>query len=228
VTGLERVPLTAPMPLARTYSGVARSLGMLRTPLFQRRSAGPITVSLALLSPPAVVLSGDVRQESPELAYQLGATLLSASPGFVLLLGSAESQARAILKGLAFAFGPPQSSGIGPGAVPSLAEVLWESIPARLQRRLRELCDAPASLEYDAAVRLARSAARRAGLFASGHLGVALAAACAEEGIPESALSSATRVSALAAQNVSVRSLLALATSPEYAQVRWWLGRGGR
>ena len=88
VTGLERVPLTAPMPLARCYSGVARSLGMLRTPLFQRRSAGPITVSLALLSPPAVVLSGDVRQESAELSYQLGATLLSTSPGFVSVIRS--------------------------------------------------------------------------------------------------------------------------------------------
>jgi hypothetical protein len=174
------------------------------------------------------VLSGDVRQESPELSYQLGATLLSASPAFVLLLGSAESQARAILKGLAFAFGPPQSGGIGPGAVPSLAEVLWESIPARLQRRLRELCDRPPDLDYEAAVRLARSAARRAGLFASGHLGVALAAACAEEGIAESTLSSPSRVRALAEENASIRSLLSLATSPEYAQVRWWLGRGGR
>ncbi|MFZ5896771.1 MAG: hypothetical protein ACOY0T_37285 [Myxococcota bacterium] len=228
VTGLERVPLNAPMPLARCYSEVARALGMLRTPLFQRRSAGPITVSLALLSPPAVVLSGDVRNETAELAYQLGATLLSASPSFALLLGSPESQARAVLKGLAFAFGPPQSGGIGPGAVPSLAEVLWESIPARLQRRLRELCDTPIGLDYDAAIRLARSATRRAGLFACGHLGVALAQTCAEEGIPESALSSADRVSALAAQNPSVRSLLVLATSPEYAQIRWWLGRGGR
>jgi hypothetical protein len=228
VTGLERVPLTAPMPLARAYSEVARALGMLRTPLFQRRSAGPITVNLALLSPPAVVLSGDVRQETPELFYQLGSTLLSASPGFALLLGSPESQARGVLKGLAFAFGPPQTSALGPGGVPSLAEVLWESIPARLQRRLRELCDVPSTLDYDSAVRLARSAARRAGLFACGHLGVALAATCAEEGIPEGALSSASRISTLAAQNASVRSLLALATSPEYAQIRWWLGRAGR
>jgi len=228
VTGLERVPLTAPMPLARSYSEVARALGMARTPLFQRRSAGPITVSLALLSPPSVVLSGDVRQETPELYYRLGATLLSSSPAFALLLGSPESQARAVLKGLAFAFGPPQTGSLGPGGVPSLAEVLWESIPARLQRRLRELCDAPAALDYDVAVRLARSAVRRAGLFACGHLGVALAETCAEEGIAESALASPSRVSALAAQNASIRSLLVLATSPEYAQIRWWLGRGGR
>ena len=116
----------------------------------------------------------------------------------------------------------------GSGAVPSLAEVLWESIPARLQRRLRELCDAPAVLDYDTAMRTARSAVRRAGLFACGHLGIALAATCAEEGIAETALSSPSRVSALAAQNGSVRSLLTLATSPEYAQIRWWLGRGAR
>ncbi|MGC4091232.1 MAG: hypothetical protein QM756_25815 [Polyangiaceae bacterium] len=169
-----------------------------------------------------------MRQETPELFYQLGATLLSANPMFALLLGSPESQARAVLKGLSFAFGPPQVGALGPGAVPSLAEVLWESIPARLQRRLRELCDAPGALDYDAAVRMARSAVRRAGMFACGHLGVALNETCAEEGIPESALSSASRVSALAAQHASIRSLLSLATSPEYAQIRWWLGRGAR
>jgi hypothetical protein len=216
------------MPLARMYSEVANALGMLRTPLFQRRSAGAVTVSLALLAPPAVVVSGDVRNETPELAFQLGSTLLAATPHFALLLGSPESQARAVLKGLGFAFGPTQSGGLGPGAVPNLAEVLWESIPARLQRRLRELCDAKDALDYDVAIRLARSATRRAGLFACGNLGVALSETCIEEGIPESALGSFARVATLAAQNASVRSLLGLATSPEYAQIRWWLGRSGR
>jgi tetratricopeptide (TPR) repeat protein len=227
VTGLERIPPGAPTPLARAYASVARALGMLRTPLFQRRSAGTITVSLALLSPPAVVLSGDVRQETSELRFHLGAMLLAATPQFVLLLGSPESQARAILKGLAFAFGPPQP-GVGlTGGVPNLAEVLWESIPARLQRRLRELCTVE-GLDYDLAARLARSATRRAGLFACGDLGVALAAACAEEGISEDAAKSYGGISALAPGHASIRSLLSLATSPEYAQVRWWLGRSSR
>ncbi|HWA77873.1 MAG TPA: hypothetical protein VG937_36310 [Polyangiaceae bacterium] len=228
VTGLERVPLGAPTPLARAYSSVAGALGMLRTPLFQRRSAGAITVSLALLSPPAVVLSGDVRQETPELRFHLGAMLLAATPPFVLLLGSPESQARAILKALGFAFGAPNAGAAPPRAVPSLAEVLWESIPARQQRRLRELCDASADLEYDSAIRTARSAVRRAGLFTCGDLGVALSEICREESIPEGKLKSYRGVAELAQEHRSIRSLLLLATSPEYAQIRWWLGRAAR
>jgi hypothetical protein len=201
---------------------------MLRTPLFQRRSAGKITVSLALLTPPAVVLSGDVRQETPELRFHLGAMLLAATPPFILLLGSPESQARSILKGLVFAFGAPSSGMASPSAVPNLAEVLWESIPARLQRRLRELCDASAVLEYDAAIRVARSAVRRAGLFTCGDLGIALAEICREDAIPESALKSFRGVAELSQRHPSIRSLLQLATSPEYAQIRWWLGRAAR
>lgn len=227
VTGLERVPLSAPTALARAYSAAARALGMLRTPLFQRRSTGPITVGLALLSPPAVVLSGDVRQESPELAYQLGATLFGALPQFALLLGSGEAQARAVLSGLAFAFGPPEG-GAAAGRVPNLAEVLWESIPARLQRRLRELCSAPGALDYDAAVRAARLAGRRAGLFISGDLRVALRECCLEEGIPLSMLETPEKIAELAAVSAPVKSLILLATSPEYAQTRWQSGRAAR
>ena len=37
----------------------------------------------------------------------------------------------------------------------NLAEVLWESIPVRLQRRLRELCDQPDALDYDVALNAA-------------------------------------------------------------------------
>lgn len=227
VTGLERVPPGAPTPLARSYAAIARALGLLRTPLFQRRSAGTITVSLALLSPPAVVLSGDVRQETPELRFHIGAMLFAATPQFVLLLGSPESQARAILKGLAFAFGPPQPGVSVTGSVPSLAEVLWESIPARLQRRLRELCGADIA-DFDAAARVARSATRLAGLFSCGDFAVALAATCAEEGIPEESVRSHAGLAALAPRHPSLRALLSLATSPEYAQVRWWLGRAAR
>ncbi len=107
VTGLERVPLGAPTPLGRIYSGVARALGVSRTPLFQRRTAGPVTLSVALLAPPAVIVAGEVTRESPALAFHLGAMLAAALPEHVLTFGTPESQTRGILKGLALAFGRP-------------------------------------------------------------------------------------------------------------------------
>ncbi|HEY0468519.1 MAG TPA: hypothetical protein VGC79_30200, partial [Polyangiaceae bacterium] len=88
VTGMERVSLAASTPLARVYAGAARALALTRTPLFQRRSAGAITVNLALLSPPAMILSGDVRTDTPELRFHLGAMLAASIPQYALLFGS--------------------------------------------------------------------------------------------------------------------------------------------
>ncbi len=226
VTGLERVPAGAPTPLARTYAALARALGLLRTPLFQRRSAGPVTVSLALLSPPAVILSGDVRQESAELRFHLGAMLAAATPQYALLFGSPESQGRAVLRGLSFAFGPPRANAGNMGAVLNLAEVLWESIPARLQRRLRELCDDPDALDYDVALTAAKGAVRRAGFFAAGDLGASLRQVAQEEGYaldePMQNLRTFVR------DNPAARNLYSLALGAEYAHTRWQSGRSGR
>jgi tetratricopeptide (TPR) repeat protein len=225
VTGLERVPAGAPTPLARSYAALARSLGLLRTPLFQRRSAGPVTVSLALLSPPAVILSGDVRHDSPELRFHLGAMLAAATPQYALLFGSPESQGRAVLRGLAFAFSPPRPNVGNSGAVLNLAEVLWESIPARLQRRLRELCEDPEALDYDLALSAAKLAVRRAGFFGSGDLGVSLRQVAAEE---DYALDTADQnMRTFVRDNATARNLYSLALGAEYAHTRFQFGRGG-
>ncbi|HKO47059.1 MAG TPA: hypothetical protein VJV79_05010 [Polyangiaceae bacterium] len=219
VTGLERVPLSSSSPLGRVYAGAARALALTRTPLFQRRSAGAITVNLALLSPPAVILSGDVRSDTPELRFHLGAMLAASIPQYALLFGSPESQARAVLKGLGFAFGPPRQTKSG--GVLNLAEVLWESIPARFQRRLRELCDRPEELDYDGALAASRIAVRRAGLFVAGDLAVALNEAAADDGVSREQLRAPNALSELSRTAPSLRSLLTLALSPEYAETRW-------
>jgi len=219
VTGMERVSLSASTPLGRVYAGAARALALTRTPLFQRRSAGAITVNLALLSPPAVILSGDVRSDTPELRFHLGAMLAASIPQYALLFGSPESQARAVLKGLGFAFGPPRQTKSG--GVLNLAEVLWESIPARFQRRLRELCDRPDELDYDAALAASRIAVRRAGLFVAGDLSVALNEAAADDGVSREQLRAPNALSQLSRTAPSLRGLLTLALSPEYAETRW-------
>ncbi|HET9932422.1 MAG TPA: tetratricopeptide repeat protein [Polyangiaceae bacterium] len=228
VTGRERIPHGAPAPLGRMYGCIASALGMLRAPLFQRRSdGGPVNVSLALVSPPAVLVTGEVRKETPELRFHLGAMLLACLPQFVLLVGSPEPEARAILRGLSFAFGPPQLGSIS-ASVPNLAEVLWQSIPPRMQRRLRELGSDALAFEYDAVIQSARVAIRRAGLFACGDLGVALREAGFEDGIDGGPGESLRTIAESWPRNPSIRSLLLLATSAEYAQVRFQPGRGPR
>jgi hypothetical protein len=225
ITGLERVQPTAPTPLAKVYGDAARALGALRTPLFQRRTAGPVTIGVALLATPSVVLSGDVAEETPELAFHLGAMLAAALPQLVMLFGLPEAQARSVLRALGFAFGParPDASGIGPAL--NLAEMLWESIPARPQRRLRELCNDVAALDYDQALAQARLAIRRAGLFAAGHFGVALNEIVSEDRLGPPMLTTTDGFARLAAASPSIKSLYQLALGAEYVETRW---RGAR
>lgn len=225
ITGLERIQPVAPTPLARTYAGAARAIGALRTPLFQRRTAGPITVGVALLAPPAVVLSGDVQSESAELRFHVGAMLAAASSQLVMLFGLPESQARSVLRALGFAFGPSRPDASSVGMVLNLAEMLWESIPARPQRRLRELCHDPNALDYDRAMVQARMAVRRAGLFVCGDFGVAVREICADEGLDAALLTQPGGLAQLAANSASIRSIYALSLSAEYAETRW---RGAR
>ena len=112
------------------------------------------------------------------------------------------------------------------GAVLNLAEVLWESIPARLQRRLRELCDDPEALDYDAALAAEKLAVRRAGFFASGDLGAALRQVAVEEGYELDTADQNMRT--FVRDNATARNLYALALGAEYAHTRFQLARGGR
>ncbi len=228
VTGLERITNDGGSAIARLYSSAAWALGLARTPLFQRRSAGTVTVSVALLSPPALILSGDVREDSPELRFHLGSMLGATLSPYLLLFGSPENQVRAILKALRLAFGAAQEERGSLASVANLAEVLWESIPARSQRRLRELCADATALSYEAALASAKTAARRAGLFVAGDLAVALRETCADENIPAHLLLPPNGFSALCSSSPAVADLVRLATSPEYAEMRWQVRSSGR
>jgi hypothetical protein len=146
--------------------------------------------------------------------------LLATLPGVVLLFGTPEAQARSVLKSLSFAFGPPHADASGLGAILNLAELLWEAIPARSQRRLRELCDDRA-LAYETALLHARIAARRAGLFTCGDLSVALREICADEGLDASLVSVPGGLARLCEKSASVKSLYVLSVSAEYAETRW-------
>lgn len=227
VTGLERIAPSAPTPLGRAFGGAARLLGMTRTPLFQRRSGESVTVNVALLSPPALLLTGEVKSETPVLAYHLGAMLAATLPEHVLIYGAPELQVKNVLRALLAAFGPPQVGKGHLASIATLAEMLWESIPPRSQRRLRELCDDFSRIDYDVAVASARQAVRRAGFFVAGDLTVAIRETCADVGISTWNLDAPGGLAALCSSSPAVADLVRLATSPEYANARWQQIRGG-
>lgn len=227
VTGLERISPTGPSPLAQLFGAAARVLGTTRTPVFQRRNGTTITINVALLSPPALIVTGDVRNSSATLSYHLGAMLVASLPEHVLLYGAPEGQVRNVLRALVAAFGPPHTVRGQIAPIVTLAEMLWESVPARSQRRLRELCDDPTNIQYEIAVASARQAVRRAGLFACGDLMIAVRETCADLGISPRGLESPGGLAALCASSPAVADLVRLATSPEFADARWQHVRGG-
>jgi uncharacterized protein YbjT (DUF2867 family) len=142
--------------------------------------------------------------------------LAAAMPGHALLCGSSERRATSVLRALAMAFGPPSATRSGLTSVANLAEVLWESLSARAQRHLKELCRQPEQLDYALAMAEVRRATRRAGLFVSGDLRVAAREVAAELEFPAD-----RGLAAAAAACPEIADLVVLATSPEYAEARW-------
>jgi hypothetical protein len=221
VTGLERVGLSSPTLLGQTYAESARALGLTRVPLFQRRSPEPFTIRVALLSTPGLIASGEVIEHKPALDFAVGSALAAAMPNHAVLFGMPEVKARELLEALTIAFSAP--SGQNPkasGGAVALAEMLWQTIPGRDQRRLRQLCEDADGLGYEAAVRAARRAARRAGLYVSGDLAVGLRRITSGEhegGLPPDSEDLARTCAATAGG----RDLFSLAISPEFAEMRW-------
>jgi predicted negative regulator of RcsB-dependent stress response len=224
VTGLDRVALSGNTVACRLYGAIARVLGASRTPLFQRRSHGPVSASVALLVPPAVLLSGDPREESPELLFRLGAAFLAALPEHALIFGLPEAQLRTLLAALCSAFGPPEGPAVSAN-IASLAGSLWQTLPARAQRRLKELCANPADFSLERAGAAARRISHRAGLFLCGDLGVALREMIAAEQLPPgTAPSTFAELAVACEQHPDLLDLLAMAISPEFADARWQPG----
>jgi hypothetical protein len=226
LTGVARVQPTGGSVLGEVYGVIARYLGQSRTALFyQRASSADPSFKIALLSPPAVVMNGEVKDETPELRYLLGAALAGAMPEHALVNALGEEALRTLIDALHAAFGPVAHLPRGNAAVARLGQNLWQLVPPRADRRLRELCADLSAITYDAAISVTRQAMRRAGLFASGSLGTALAMLGQEVDLPLSTFASAPDGLARAsAAHPEVADLVRLAIRMELAEARWTPG----
>jgi len=227
ITGADRVPATAPTPLAELYRDAGRVLGMIRTPLFRAGTGEDISMRVLLLSPPAVLVSGRVDQVTTELAFHFGAALGAAMPEHALLYGLEPEALSNLLSALTLSFGGDARATAGSGRTQAVrfASLLWEAIPPRVQRRLSTLCAQKDQLSVDTCFGYSTLVLRRAGLLVSGDVRTAVVDACESAGIasPRSLaeLAQAARIAP------AVADLLQLAVSPEYAELRFRTGRTG-
>ncbi|MGK3998315.1 hypothetical protein [Sorangium sp. So ce1024] len=226
----ERIQPTSPTPLGESYGVVAGHLGLLRTALYHQRapSPSPPEGQVIRVNPPAVVLRGEVREDTSELRYLLGALLAGAMPDHILANTSSEDELRTLLSAVVAAFGPLEAtahSTRGNPAVVRLEQNLWQLIPPRAERRLREICDSADKMTYEGAMKTTRTAMRRAGLFASGSIATAVRATLKELRLELSVpLSEPEGLAAACAAHPEIADLVRLATRMEYAEARWQLG----
>jgi hypothetical protein len=222
VTGLDRVVPNAANVLWQVVSELAPRLDRLKVPLFHRKHAEHAVTQVALSNPPALVLHGELPRSLRDLTGLLGASLWITQPEYSLLMGAPAAQVKTVLLALQLAFGPPQRHPMtNMSESLRLAEKLWECIPSSAQRHLRELC--LDTLDYTVAREHAEYAQRRAGLYATGDLHWALTELSRAEG--QDVLLQCADPD-LADKFPRVADLLKLATSAEYAAVRWQPSRG--
>ncbi|MDC3956192.1 hypothetical protein [Polyangium jinanense] len=227
LTGALRVQPGAPTVLGDVWGSVTRVFGAARPPLFHRRApAGApnqaaLNVQVALLAPPAVVLTGEIREETPELRYLLGASIAGAMPEHVLVR-LPEEHLRTLIEALRAAFGPVGPTGGTDPGVARLGQDLWQIVPPRGDRRLREIFAQPDGITYEAAIESARRAARRAGFFASGDLPTALRLVVAELKLElDMPLTAEGGLARACAAHPALADLVRLATRSEYAEARF-------
>ncbi len=222
ITGVERVVPGSTSTIARLYESAMRVLETPRIPLFvPRATAGTPAAHVALLSPPSVILAGDVREETTELRFALGRGMAAALPQNVLRLGLPPAEGRTLVEALRAAFGAPEMGRRVDARVARLAESFWQIVPARGQRRLQEVLGSAQVPEYEELVERAHQSGRRVGMFLAGDFAFAARTLLAESSHRAAETPSLVSLRGLCEAEPALADLLRLAVSPEYAAARW-------
>jgi cellulose synthase operon protein C len=225
--GADRIVAGGSSPIANLYEAAVRLLDIPRIPLYVRRGAEPLTGRVILTSPPSVLLTGFPNEDNADVRLALGQAVAGAMSTGVLLSAPTPEEGREYWAAILAAFGPPESSRAVGRSSGRLAEALWQSLPARTQRRLQTILASVSREEYEPAVQRARQAGYRVGLFLTGDFGVVGRAAMldAPTGVgsgPATLVGQSLReVCANDKAYPGVLDLFHLAVSPDYADARW-------
>ncbi len=222
IASLERVLPGPTSAVARVYEMALRLLDVPRVPLYLTTlTAAPPAAQIALLSPPAVLLSGDVREEGSALRFALGRGLSAAMSHNVLRLGVSPTEGAALVEAIRAAFGPPEMGRRVDAHAARLAQSFWQTVPARTQRRLQELLGGGTFPDHPDLAARADQSGRRVGMFLAGDFAWAARQLVAESPLLAGMAPSLETLRALCDGLPPLADLLRLAVSPEYAEARW-------
>jgi hypothetical protein len=223
-TGTDRVPPVATTPVGRIYGALTRLIDLGGVRLFHRsRSSGPLTSSVALVTPLAAILSGSAEREGPALRYVIGSALAAATPNLALADALEERDARDLIAAMVAGFGPivEGSTTDASSEQMRIAEDLWHVMQPASDRRLRQLCENRREMTYEAAMANTRRTRRRTGLFASGDLVTSMVQTINELDLAVARPIRGEHVLRELCSDPDIADLFDLATVPEFAEARW-------
>lgn len=237
IAGLERIVAGGTSTLSRLYEVALRLLDPPRFTLFHKRALGlgrpqhgelpivdegtPLAMNVALVTSPSAVLSGDATEDTAELRWILGTALSAVLPQNALVLGLPDVDARSLWNVLQGAFGPPGIVTVDRKDA-NLADMLWQTLAPRTQRRLKELLANAEATPFELVHERAKQSGRRVGMFLTGDFGDAARRTLWD--FPQADVKELERPSGLeklARQLPALADLLRLAIRPEYADARW-------
>lgn len=230
LTGLEHVAAGPTSALSRLLDVALRLLGAPALRLYVKRTQDVPESRALLIDAPAALLTGDVREETAALRYALGRAIGAALPENLLLGGLDPSDGRALWDAVFTAFGPADRPSTAQLTATSgrYAGALWERLPQRAQRRLRELLASLTATppSYDQLREVVAQSTRRVGLMLAGNTAMVLRTVAAERGLDPDLLAREGGLARLAA-DPAIADLLRLAANPAYADARWLPLSGG-
>jgi hypothetical protein len=221
MTGLERVAPGPMWTLSRLYEVALRLLDTPRFALYHRRGGGPLTLTVALLQNPSAILGGEAREDGPDVRWMLGHALASVLPQNALPIGLPENEGRVLWEAMLGAFGPPARTKMD-RAHANLAEMLWQTLSPRAQRRLKELLGNDDPTSFELVVERANQSGRRVGMFLTGDFAHAARTVIGEHAaLDVEELQRPGGLARLCDVLPSLADLYRLAVRPEYADARW-------
>lgn len=219
VAGLERVAPGPSSAVARLYEVAVRLLDLPRVPLYATGGGPAPSAQIALLATPAVLLAGDLREETTAMRFAFGWGLAGTMPQNVLRLALTPSEGSALIDAVRAAFGPPEIGRRVDARAARLAQQFWQTLPARTQRRLQELLGGGAFPEHAELLARAAQCGRRVGMFLAGDFAFAARQLVSDGHDP--AMLRLDTLRSMCDDLPLLADLLRLAVSPEYAEARW-------
>ncbi|MFH2007321.1 MAG: tetratricopeptide repeat protein [bacterium] len=232
ISAQDRISPVADMDLARVYGAAARVLGNRHTGLYLGWENEPNEVRIACHAPPVITVGPDVEQRPlGELRFLLGRALELTRPEYIIVSGLDRTEFSSLFAAVLRAFHPRHSRRRGDDSDPhsNRAAQLKKDLPYRVSRKLVDLLQAKAHVEFNSALwrQAVQHSGNRAGLLVSGDLRSAVRILLSEELKLEGEEQTEWTVEAFNKhldKSEQLRELCAFSVSEEYFQTRQSLG----